>query len=159
VGLSRRPRTQAYETTNETAAEVRGMTSVSLAREILADPDARPVCAPEPVAPRQVRGRHQLTQMASHGVIGKFEENVRRPAVISSPLSGVSAVTAEGVFVCIFAARWTRYLYTVSAAEPRLIPLSLLSLELNSYYVNVVQLHVYAADVMASHGVDRDDFR
>jgi hypothetical protein len=37
--------------------------------------------------------------------------------------------------------------------------LSLLFLELNSYYVNAVQLHVYAADALVSHGVDRDDFR
>jgi hypothetical protein len=58
-----------------------------------------------------------------------------------------------------FVARWTHYLNTVSAAEPAQIPLSLLFLELTSYCVNAVQLHVYAADVLASYGVDRDDFR
>ena len=66
------------ETTNETAAEAGGMTPARLARKILPDPDARPACASEPVAPCRVRSRHQLIQMASHGVIGKFEENARR---------------------------------------------------------------------------------
>jgi hypothetical protein len=61
--------------------------------------------------------------------------------------------------VCAFCACWTHYLNTVSAAEPEQILLSLLFLELNSYYVNAVQLHVYAADALVSHGVDRDDFR
>ena len=58
-----------------------------------------------------------------------------------------------------FGTCWTRYLNTVSAAEPEQIPLSLLLLELIGYYVNAVRLHVYAADVLVRHGVDRDDFR
>jgi hypothetical protein len=37
--------------------------------------------------------------------------------------------------------------------------LSLLFLEISGYYVNVVWLHVYAADVLVRLGVDRDDFR
>jgi hypothetical protein len=47
----------------------------------------------------------------------EVRENARRAAVISSPLSGVSAVTAAGV-LWAFAASWTRYLNTVSAADP-----------------------------------------
>ena len=79
-------------------------------------------------------------------------------AVISSPLSGVSAVTAAGV-LWAFAASWRRYLNTVSAARPVHILLSLLFLELSGYCVNAVQLHVPAADVLVRHGVDGDGFR
>jgi hypothetical protein len=39
------------------------------------------------------------------------------------------------------------------------VPLSLLFLELSGYYVNAVQLHVYAADVLVRCGVDRQGFR
>jgi len=31
--------------------------------------------------------------------------------------------------------------------------------ELSGYHVNAVQLHVYAADALIRHGVDRDGFR
>ena len=58
-----------------------------------------------------------------------------------------------------FVACWTRYLNTVAAAEPAQIPLSLLFLELNSYCVSTVRRHVYAADVLVRHGVDREGFR
>ena len=58
-----------------------------------------------------------------------------------------------------FAAWWTRYLNSVSAADPVQIPLSLLFLELSGYYVNAVQLHVHAADVLVRRGVDRDGSR
>jgi len=37
--------------------------------------------------------------------------------------------------------------------------LSLLFLELNSYCVSAVRRHVYAADVLVRHGVDREGFR
>ena len=59
----------------------------------------------------------------------------------------------------LFAAWWTRYLNTVSAADPIQIPLSLLSLELSGYCVNAVQLHVNAADVLVRCGVHREGFR
>ena len=51
------------------------------------------------------------------------------------------------------------YLHTVSAAGLVQTSLSLLFLELTGYNVNVLRLHVYAADVLVRHGVDRDDFR
>ena len=54
---------------------------------------------------------------------------------------------------------WMHYLHSVSAAEPVQIPLSLLFLELSSYCMNAVRLHVYAADVLVRLGVDRDDSR
>ena len=78
--------------------------------------------------------------------------------LIWSPYLGVFAVSAAGV-LCAFPALWTRYLDSVSAARLAQIPLSLLFLELIGYYVNAVQLHVYAADVLVRLGVDRDDFR
>ena len=59
----------------------------------------------------------------------------------------------------LFAAWWTRYLDSVSAAGQVQTSLSLLFLELTGYNVNAVQLHVYAADVLLRRGVDRDDFR
>ena len=51
------------------------------------------------------------------------------------------------------------YLNSVSAADLVRFPLSLLFLELSGYFLNVVQRHVYAADVLVRCGVDRDDFR
>jgi hypothetical protein len=59
----------------------------------------------------------------------------------------------------LFAAWWTRYLNSVSAADPAQIPLSLLFLELSGYYVNAVQLHVNAADVLVRRGIHKEDFR
>ena len=79
-------------------------------------------------------------------------------AVISSPLSGVSAVTAEGVlcaFCCVLDAlpgqclRW----------RPVQVPFSLLFLELSGYCVNAARLHVYAADVLVRCDVDGDGSR
>jgi len=58
-----------------------------------------------------------------------------------------------------FAACWTHYLHTVSAAEPEQILLSLLFLELIGDCVNAIRLHVYAADVLVRRGVDREGFR
>jgi hypothetical protein len=59
----------------------------------------------------------------------------------------------------LFAARWTHYLNSVSAADPVQVLLSLLSLELSGYYVNGVQLHVHAADVLVRYGIHREGFR
>ena len=67
----------------------------------------------------------------------------RVSAVISSAISGVSAVAAAGV-LCAFSAWWARYLDSVPAAEPEQIPLSLLFLELSGYYVDAVQLSTFA---------------
>ena len=58
-----------------------------------------------------------------------------------------------------FPAWRTRYLDSVSAADLALIPLSLLFLELSGHYVNTVQLHVNAADVLVRRGIDRDGSR
>ena len=59
----------------------------------------------------------------------------------------------------LFAARATHYLDSVSAAEPKYMPLSLLFLELSGYYVKAVRLPVYAADVLVRRGVDREGSR
>jgi hypothetical protein len=58
-----------------------------------------------------------------------------------------------------FRAWWTRYLDSVSAARLAQIPLSLLLLELIGYYLNTIQLHVNAADVLVRRGIDRDGSR
>jgi hypothetical protein len=60
------------------------------------------------------------------------------------------------VFCVHFRAWWTRYLDSVSAARLAQIPLSLLLLELIGYYLNTIQLHVNAADVLVRRGIDRD---
>ena len=54
---------------------------------------------------------------------------------------------------------WTHYLNTVFAADLVRSPLLLLFLELSAYCVNAVRRHVYAADVLVRHGVDREVFR
>jgi hypothetical protein len=59
----------------------------------------------------------------------------------------------------LFAAWWTRYLNSVSAADLVKIPLLLLFLELSGYYVNAVQLHVHAADVLVRCGIHREGSR
>jgi hypothetical protein len=51
------------------------------------------------------------------------------------------------------------YLNSFSATGLVRSPLSLLFLELSGYWLNVVQRHVYAADVLVICGVDRDGFR
>jgi len=43
--------------------------------------------------------------------------------------------------------------------RPRANPLSLMLFELSGYYVNTVQLHVHAADVLVRRGLDRDGSR
>ena len=63
------------------------------------------------------------------------------------------------MFCVFFAVSLSRYLNTVSAADPVQITLSLLFLELRCYCVSTMQLHVYAADVLVRHGVDGDGFR
>jgi len=59
----------------------------------------------------------------------------------------------------LLAASWTHYLNTVSAAGSVQIPFSLLFFEFSGYYVSAVRRHVYAADVLVRHGVDREGFR
>ena len=59
----------------------------------------------------------------------------------------------------LFAAWWARYLNNVSAADPVQIPLSRLFLKLSGYYVNAVQLHVHAADVLVRCGIHREGFK
>jgi len=55
-----------------------------------------------------------------------------RMDVISSPDSGVFAVTAAGV-LCTFPTSWMHYLNSVSAADLVRFPLSLLFLKLSGY--------------------------
>ena len=52
-----------------------------------------------------------------------------------------------------------RYLDSVSAARLARSSLSLLFLELSDYGVNVIQLHVNAADIQVRPGIDGDDSR
>jgi hypothetical protein len=90
---------------------------------------------------------------------GKVMATARVAAVvISSPHLGVFAVTAARA-LCAFP-------YVVDALPEQFLPadlvrspLSLLFLELSGYCLNVVQRHVYAADVLVRCGVDRDAFR
>jgi hypothetical protein len=63
------------------------------------------------------------------------------------------------VFCVLFAAWWTHYLNSVSAAESVQISLSLLFLELSGYYADPVQLHVNAADVLVRCGIHREGSR
>jgi hypothetical protein len=51
------------------------------------------------------------------------------------------------------------YLNSVSAADPAQIPSLLPFLELSGYWLNAVQLHINAADVLVGRGIDGDDFR
>ena len=88
-----------------------------------------------------------------------YDPRERAPTrLTSSPDLGVFAVAAAGALRA-FSAWWTHYLNSASAAELAQIPLSPLFLELTGYYVNAVQLHVYAVDVRVRRGVDRGDFR
>jgi hypothetical protein len=80
------------------------------------------------------------------------------PPVISSPDLGVFAVTAAHA-LCAFPTSWMHYLNSVSTADLVRSPFVAAVLELSSYCLNVVQRHVYAADVLVRFGVDRDDFR
>ena len=71
----------------------------------------------------------------------------------------MSSLQPPRVFRVLFLGWWTHYLNSVSAADPVQAPSSLLFLELSSYYVNTVQLHVNAADVLVRSGIDGDGFR
>jgi hypothetical protein len=84
--------------------------------------------------------------------------STRRTAVISSPVLGVFSVAAAGVLWAFCASR-RRYLNTASAADYVQFLLSLLFFEFNDYSVNAVQLHVNAADVLVTCGVDREGSR
>jgi hypothetical protein len=85
-------------------------------------------------------------------------ENARSLAVISTPDLGVLAVAAAGVlcaFCCVVDTLPEQCLRRI----PVQIPLSLLFLELSGYYVNAVQLHVHAADLLVRRGIHREGFR
>ena len=79
-------------------------------------------------------------------------------AVIWSPDLGVLAVAAAGV-LCAFPYVVDALPDSVSAAGPVQAPLSLLFLELSSYGVDAVRLHVIAPEVLVRHGVDREGSR
>ncbi len=83
------------------------------------------------------------------------------PAVISSPGLGVFAVTAEDVLCafCFVVDALPGQCLRHSAADPMQIALSLIFLELGIYYVNAVQLHVHAADLLVRCGVHREGSR
>ena len=70
-----------------------------------------------------------------------------------------SRLAARAGVLCAFAAWWTHYLDSVSAADAVQIPLSLLFLEPSGYYVDAVQLHVHAAEVLVMCGVHREGSR
>jgi hypothetical protein len=114
---------------------------------------ARPGPAPES-APAEAGNPPVST---SRSVAGPVWRLTTVSAAIWSPNLGVFAVSAAGV-LCAFPAWWTRYLDSVSACLAQ-VPLSLLFLELSGYYVNIVQLHVNAADVLVRRGIDRDGSR
>jgi hypothetical protein len=85
-------------------------------------------------------------------------DNAHRAAVISSQGWGVFAVAAAGV-LCAF--RWVVGTLPERCLRrrPVQIPLSLMLFELSGYWVNTVQLHVNAADVLVRCGVYREGFR
>jgi hypothetical protein len=90
---------------------------------------------------------------------GKVMATARVAAVvISSPHLGVFAVTAARA-LCAFPYVLDALPEQCLRHRPGTFPLSLLFLELSGYWLNVVQRHVYAADVLVICGVDRDDFR
>ena len=88
----------------------------------------------------------------------KARENTRQAAVISTPGLGVFAVAAAGV-LCAFRCVVDTLPEQCLRRRPVQIPLSLLFLELSGYYVNAVQLHVHAADVLVRCGIHREGFR
>jgi hypothetical protein len=97
-------------------------------------------------------------QTPSHCVVPRARENARRAAVISSPDLCVFAVAAVGVlcaFGCLVDALPEHCLRRRSGANPLVVAF----FEFSSYYVSAVRLHVYAADVLVRHGVDREGFR
>ena len=110
-------------------------------------------CAPAEYGSYREARTGKISQIEVSTLLGES-----RTAVISSPDLGVFAVAAAGV-LCAFPVWWTRYLDSVSAARLAQIPLSLPFLELSSYYVNAVQLHVHAADVLVRRGMDREGSR
>ncbi len=89
-------------------------------------------------------------------------ESRRQPArvaaVISSPDLGVNAVAAAGV-LCAFCCAVDTLPGQCLCGSPMQSLLSLLFLELSGYYVNAVQLHVHAADVLVRCGIHREGFR
>jgi hypothetical protein len=85
-------------------------------------------------------------------------ESARVAAVISSPNLGVLAVAAAGV-LCTFCCLVDTLPEQCLRRRPVQISFSLLFLELISYYVNAVQLHVHAADVLVRCGIHRAGFR
>jgi len=105
-------------------------------------------------------GRRFISPMGpSHPVILPRHSRSAQSRRYLESESGCARCKRRGVFCAHFAAWWTRYLDSVSAASLARIPLSLLFLELIGYSVNTVQLHVNAADVLVRHGIDRDGSR
>ena len=85
-----------------------------------------------------------------------FAKNARRAAVITSPDLGVSAVAAVGVlcaFGCLVEALPEHCLRRSSDVNLLVVAF----FEFSGYCVSAVRLHVYAADVLVRHGVDRED--
>jgi hypothetical protein len=82
-----------------------------------------------------------------------------RTADISSPYLGVFAVAAARVLLCAFFCVVDTLPEQDLRRRPDANPLSLAILELSGYCVNVVHLHVNAADALVRPGVDRNGFR
>ena len=128
-------------------------------------------------APDQIRDasyQRQIRTFTRSAIVDKFAvspdhsdggTSIRRPgecahvaAVISTPDLGVFAVAAGGVscaFCCVVDALSEHCL----RRRARTTPLVAAVLELSGYYVNAVQLHVHAADVLVRCGVDGEGFR
>jgi hypothetical protein len=76
----------------------------------------------------------------------------RVAAVIWSPNLGVLAVSVAGV-LCAFCWVLDTLPGQCLRRRPVRIPLSLMLFELSGYYVNTVQLHVHAADLLVRRGM------
>ena len=109
MGLGGRPRTQANETTNETAAEASGLTPASPARETSLRLTHGRACVPEPVAPHRVDGRHQVTSLDRITLSdrGSLRENARgaaamrsRGCLMGTPLRRADQVDLRGALLC-----------------------------------------------------------
>jgi hypothetical protein len=75
-----------------------------------------------------------------------------------NPGFGCPCCSRRGCFVCLLP-RGGHVTRTVSPPQTVQISFSLLFLELSGYYVNAVQLHVHAADVLVRCGIHREDLR
>jgi hypothetical protein len=109
---------------------------------------------PLPWPQAQARGFHRVGPCrGSAGQPRQGRYTARVATVISSPDLGVFAVAAAGG-LCAFPCAVDALPEQCLRRRPVQVPLSLLLLELIGHYVNAVQVHVNAADVLVRRGVD-----